>query len=201
MRGGAVLGAMLTSVVMAACEIQPAAQASGSQAAGASVLPERFGFGREATPAEVRAADTDVAPDGVGLPPGSGTVADGEAVYGRLCAACHGATGIEGPNNVLVGREPREGFPFGQSPRYRRTVGNYWPYATTLYDYVSRAMPHTNPGSMSAEEVYSLVAYLLYRNEIVPEDAVMNAETLLAVVMPARDRFVPDNRTGGPVIR
>ena len=201
MRGQPVLVGMLASVLIAACEIQPLEQTAGSQLAESNLLPERFGFGREATLAEVQAADTDVAPDGVGLPPGSATVAEGSEVYGRLCAACHGATGIEGPNNVLVGREPREGFPFGQSPRYRRTVGNYWPYATTLYDYVARAMPHTSPGSMSAEEVYGVVAYLLYRNEIVPAEAVMDAEALLAVVMPAQDRFVPDNRTGGPVIR
>ena len=201
MRGEAVCVGLLAALLIAACEIQAPEQTSGSRLADRADLPERFGFGHEATPAEVQAADTDVAPDGVGLPPGDGTVAEGETVYRRLCAACHGATGTEGPSAALVGREPREGFPFGQSRQYRKTIGNYWPYATTLYDYVARAMPQATPGSLSPEEVYAVTAYLLYLNEIVPEGAVMNAETLPAIIMPARDRFVPDDRTGGPVVR
>lgn len=201
MRGADVCVVLLAALLIAACEIQAPEQTSGSRLAERADLPERFGFGHEATPAEVQAADTDVAPDGVGLPPGDGTVAEGETVYRQLCAACHGATGTEGPSAALVGREPREGFPFGQSRQYRRTIGNYWPYATTLYDYVARAMPQATPGSLSPEEVYAVTAYLLYLNEIVPEGAVMNAETLPAIIMPARDRFVPDDRTGGPVVR
>jgi len=81
------------------------------------------------------------------------------------------------------------------------TIGNYWPYATTLYDYINRAMPLTAPGSLSPDEVYGLVAFLLWKNEIVPESAVMDARSLPRVVMPARDRFVPDDRKGGPEIR
>lgn len=159
--------------------------------------PERFGFGRAATAAEIAGWDIDVMPDGTGLPPGGGTVAEGAELYAAKCVACHGSTGVEGPYDVLVGREPREGFPFGREPRARRTVGNYWPYATTLYDFIGRAMPQNEPGSLTPNETYALVAYLLHRNEIISADAVMSAATLPKVVMPARDRFVPDNRRGG----
>ncbi len=100
-----------------------------------------------------------------------------------------------------MGREPRDGFLFGQYSSLTRTIGNYWPYATTLYDYVRRAMPLDAPGSLAPEEVYSVVAWLLYRNEVLPEDAVLDATTLPAVRMPARDRFVADDRIGGPVVR
>ena len=108
---------------------------------------------------------------------------------------------MEGPFDRLVGREPRNDFPFGRDPRLVKTVGNYWPYATTLYDYLNRAMPLTAPGSLTPDEVYGLVAFLLWRNEIITDTAVMNAQTLPRVVMPARDRFVVDNRRGGPEIR
>lgn len=162
-----------------------------------------FGFGRPATLAEIAAWDIDVMPDGTGLPEGEGTVDQGARLYANACAACHGATGVEGPNDKLVGREPREGFPFGRDPSFAsmRTIGNYWPYATTLYDYVYRAMPFDRPGSLEPDDVYALVAFLLHKNEIIAEDAVMNAATLPAVVMPARDRFVRDNRRGGAEIR
>jgi len=153
-----------------------------------------FGFGRPATADEIAAWDIDVRPDGVGLPPGSGAPSQGAAIYAHKCAACHGRTGMEGPFDRLVGREPRQGFPFGRDPRVVKTVGNYWPFATTLYDYVNRAMPLDAPGSLTPDEVYSLVAFLLWRNEIISEAEVMNAQTLPRVVMPARDRFVPDNR-------
>ena len=100
-----------------------------------------------------------------------------------------------------MGREPRQGFPFGRDPALVKTVGNYWPYATTLYDYINRAMPLNAPSSLAPDEVYSLVAYLLWRNEIIADSAVMDARTLPRVVMPARDRFVMDDRRGGPEIR
>lgn len=161
----------------------------------------RFGFGRPATAAEIAAWDIDVGPDGTGLPPGSGTVELGSTIYAARCAACHGPTGIEGPDDHLVGRIEGDAFPFGSDPTQTRTVGNYWPYATTLFDYIRRAMPFDTPGSLRADEVYSLAAYLLFLNEIVPRDAVMDAETLPAVVMPARGRFVPDDRRGGPEVR
>lgn len=168
-----------------------------------SQTPERFGFGTLATIEEIRQADTDVTPDGGGLPRGSGTVAAGETIYKVRCSGCHGVTGTEGPFDRLVGREPGDSFNFGRDPKLlgQRTIGNYWPYATTLYDYVNRAMPFDAPGSLSSDEVYSVVAYLLYRNQIVPADAAISDRTLPLVRMPARDRFVIDNRSGGRIIR
>ena len=156
--------------------------------------PARFGIGRQATPQEIARLDIDVMPDGTGLPPGRGTPAEGAAIYASKCAACHGETGREGPNDVLVGREPREGFPFAQNPKLAHTIGNYWPYATTVFDYVRRAMPPMAPGSLTDDEVYALTAFLLNANELVANDAVMDRSTLPAVKMPAREHFVPDTR-------
>jgi S-disulfanyl-L-cysteine oxidoreductase SoxD len=175
--------------------------ASGGSRARRQQAAARFGFGRAASADEIKAWDIDVMPDGEGLPPGRGTAKDGATIYARKCAACHGATGTEGPFDVLVGREPRAGFPFGRDPTLIRTIGNYWPYATTLYDYINRAMPFDAPGSLSANEVYSLAAYLLWRNEIIANTAVIDAATLARVRMPARDHFMVDDRRGGPEIR
>jgi S-disulfanyl-L-cysteine oxidoreductase SoxD len=165
--------------------------------------PGRLGLGTPATPGEIRRADTDVTPDGGGLPRDSGTVAAGEAIYRARCAACHGLTGTEGPFDRLVGREPGDSFNFARDPRLlaRRTVGNYWPYATTLYDFINRAMPFDKPGSLAPAEVYGVTAYLLHRNGIIPANAVLSDRTLPLVRMPARDRFVPDDRVGGPRVR
>lgn len=170
------------------------------------VLPARFGVGRAATPAEVAAWNVDVNPDGVGLPLGRGTPAEGAVLYAQKCAMCHGARG-EGLGTgaaaypKLIGREPREGFPFGQDLKHVKTVGNYWPYATTIFDYVRRAMPLNAPGSLPPDEVYSLTAFLLAENEIIARNAVIDAQTLPKVRMPARGRFVPDDRTGGTTFR
>ncbi len=193
-----VIGAML----LLACDAKVWERTSlgGSVAAEHQSTPP-FGFGRSATPEEIAALDIDVMPDGTGLPGGRGTVAQGAAVYAQRCAVCHGPTGTEGPNDRLVGRLPDDEFPFANDPRVRLTIGNYWPYATTVFDYVRRAMPFDAPGSLTGDEVYGLVAYVLFLNEIVTEDAVMDAATLPAVVMPSRDRFVPDDRVGGPEIR
>jgi S-disulfanyl-L-cysteine oxidoreductase SoxD len=163
--------------------------------------PQRYGFGRPATVEEVRAWDVDVMPDGTGLPAGSGTPSHGALLYQRKCAACHGKTGTEGPFDQLVARERRPGFPFGRDPTLVKAIGNYWPYATTLYDYVNRAMPLDAPGSLQPDEVYSLVAFLLWRNGITGDTDVIDAHSLRRVVMPARDRFVLDNRRGGREIR
>ena len=160
-----------------------------------------FGFGRTPSEAEIKALDIDVMADGTGLPEGEGTVKKGEELYYQLCASCHGITGTEGPNDVLVGREPREGFPFATTTGLSRTIGNYWPYATTLYDYTNRAMPFDEPGSLTPDEVFSLVAFLLHKNDIIDEDVIIDKNSLPEVVMPARDRFVPDNRAGGPELR
>ena len=161
---------------------------------GSTNEPARFGIGRPATPAEIAALDIDVGPDGAGLPPGRGTAADGAPIYAARCAACHGKTGKEGPNDILVGRLPDDAFTFARDPRAPKTIGSYWPYATTIFDYVRRAMPPDAPGSLKDNEVYGLVAYLLTLNELIPADAVVDATSLAKVKMPAHDRFVPDTR-------
>ena len=190
-----------TTLVSYGCGPNTPNRDSGAAISGTAEWPGSFAIGHDATPAEIAALDIDFGPDGAGAPPGSGSVAEGKEVYDAKCAGCHGPTGQEGPNDRLVGREPRDGFPFGETRGIRKTIGNYWPYATTIFDYVSRAMPMTSPGSLAADEVYAVAAYILFLNEIIPEDAVMNAETLQAVVMPARERFVPDDRVGGPGVR
>ena len=178
------------------------AAAQEPEAGRAPAGPERFGFGRAATEAEIAAWDIDVRPDGAGLPAGEGTAASGGPIYARECASCHGAAGEGGVADPLVGYEPETTPPFG--PRYeawrgqgddvRFTVGNYWPYATTLYDYILRAMPSDAPGTLQPDEVYGLVAWILAENGIIARDAVMDAATLPAVEMPARDIFVPQER-------
>lgn len=162
----------------------------------------RYGIGRAATPEEIARMDIAIRPDGAGLPVGRGTAAQGAMLYGAKCASCHGVRG-EGipPNPRLVGREPRQGFPFGRDGKYVKTIGNYWPYATTVFDYVRRTMPLTAPGSLTNDEVYALTAYLLAQNEIIPADASLDSAALTAVRMPARDRFVKDDRKGGAEVR
>lgn len=139
--------------------------------------------------------------DGTGLPPGEGRVEHGRLIYAAKCAACHGENAEGGAEIGLVGRIPADAFPFADSLNAPRRIGNYWPYAPTLFDYIRRSMPLDRPGSLTDEEVYSLTAFLLYKNEIISEDAVMNAETLPRVEMPARDRFVPDDRLNYQVVR
>ncbi|HET8623555.1 MAG TPA: cytochrome c [Gemmatimonadales bacterium] len=167
-----------------------------------AIQTARFGLGRPATAEEIAAWNIDVNPSGDGLPPGRGSAADGAKVWAAKCAACHGEEG-EGNERYprLVGREPEQGFPFGRHLKYVRTVGNYWPYATTLYDYVYRAMPPTAPGSLAPDEIYGVVAWVLAENRVIPADAVMDAGSLPRVRMPARDRFVDDDRTGGKEFR
>jgi hypothetical protein len=168
----------------------PSPAASG----GARTPAPTLGIGRPATPSEIAALDIDVGPDGVGLPPGRGTAADGAPIFAARCASCHGKSGKEGPNDVLVGRLPGDAFPFSKDPRAPKTIGSYWPYATTVFDYIRRAMPPDKPGSLRDDEVYGLVAYLLSANELIATDAVVDAASLPKVRMPARDHFVPDTR-------
>jgi len=156
--------------------------------------PARFGIGRAATPAEIAALDIDVGPDGAGLPAGRGTSTEGATLFAARCASCHGKTGKEGPNDVLVGRLPGDAFPFAQDARAPKTIGSYWPYATTVFDYIRRAMPPDAPGSLKDDDVYALVAFLLVQNELVPADTVIDAASLPKVKMPAREHFVPDKR-------
>jgi len=169
--------------------------------AAVAVAQKPLGIGRAATAAEIAKMDIDVMPDGRGLPDGKGTVAEGAKVYAAKCASCHGATGQGGSAERLVGRESGPNFNFATDPKLVKTVGNYWPYATTLFDYTNRAMPFMQPGTLTANETYSLVAYILALNKIVAEDAVMDQTTLAKVVMPARDRFVIDNRKGGKLVK
>lgn len=162
----------------------------------ATGLAQEFGFGRPASDDEIAAWDIDVLPDGEGLPEGSGSVADGKILYDAQCAVCHGATGVEGPNDRLVVQSPDEPHPDASDVNawQHRTIGNYWPYATTLYDYIRRSMPMNVPGSLDANQVYALTAYLLHLNHIVDADAVLDQESLADIHMPARDRFVMDDR-------
>ena len=162
----------------------------------AQELPDSFGFGKTATAAEIAAWDIDVKPDGQGLPAGSGTVDEGEALYVAQCAVCHGKTGVEGPNDRLVVHSADESFPDARDVDAwrQRTIGNYWPYATTLFDYIRRSMPMNMPGSLEANEVYALTAYLLHLNHIVAAGARLDATTLAHIEMPARNLFVPDDR-------
>ncbi len=166
------------------------AAAGGCGGDGAAVV-ERLEIGRPASAAEIAAIDIDVMPDGTGLPDGAGTPLAGSVVYARECASCHGPTGVEGPNDRLVGRPPDGEFPFADDPETRpfRTVGSYWPYATTVFDYVRRAMPQHAPGSLSDDDVYAVTAFLLHRNGLIAESDTMTAATLPAVRMPARERF------------
>lgn len=167
--------------------------------------PATYGIGTPVTPAEIAALDTDASPSGSGLPAGSGNATAGAALYQAQCASCHGANGEGAPGNPpgppLIGREPREGFGFGNDPKLVRTVGNYWPEATTLFDYIKRTMPLSAPGSLSDSDVYSLTAHLLVANEILPAGATLDSASLMAVKMPAKDRFVRDNRRGGQEVR
>ena len=185
---GAVFVALAGARVVAQPRPAPAAKAQAAKE------PAPLGIGRLATPAEIAALDIDVMPDGAGLPPGRGTAADGAPIYAARCAGCHGKTGKEGPNDVLVGRIPNDEFPFVRDPRAPKTIGSYWPYATTVFDYIRRAMPPDKPGSLADSEVYGLTAYLLFLNDLIPADAVVDATSLPKVKMPARDHFVPDTR-------
>ena len=150
-----------------------------------------FGIGNPATPEQIAGWDIDVAADGTGLPPGSGSVAQGKELYDRLGATCHGAMGEGGEGGPpLVG-----GIGSLNTDAPLKTVGSYWPYAPTLFDYIRRAMPADNPQSLTPDEVYALCAYLLHLNGIVEADAVMDAQTLPRVVMPNHAGFTsPDPR-------
>jgi S-disulfanyl-L-cysteine oxidoreductase SoxD len=188
-----VIGAIVAIADRAAAPLGAQTATPAAKKASATT-PATFGIGRPATTAEIAALDIDIGPEGTGLPPGRGTAGDGAPIYAARCAGCHGKTGKEGPNDVLVGRLPGDAFPFARDPRAPKTIGSYWPYATTVFDYIRRAMPPDAPGSLKDEEVYGLVAYLLAMNELIPQDAVVDAASLPKVQMPARAHFVPDTR-------
>lgn len=148
-------------------------------------VTETPNLGRVATSAEVTGWDVSIPPDGTGLPPGRGTSAQGAVVYERKCLNCHGEKGAGQPNDRLVGDH---GTLASRTPV--RTVGSYWPYATTVFDYVRRAMPYTQSHSLSDDEVYAVTAYLLHLNGIIGEADVMDAQTLPKIKMPNRDNFI-----------
>ncbi len=148
-----------------------------------------FGVGRPATPEEIRSLGTPIAPDGTGLPEGSGTVAMGREVFAAECARCHRANGAGDVGPALVGGQGTL-----QTPRPLKTVGSFWPYATTLWDYINRAMPFDKPGLLKPSDVYSVAAYILNLNGIIKETEVMDARSLPKVKMPNRDGFVTDPR-------
>jgi S-disulfanyl-L-cysteine oxidoreductase SoxD len=168
-----------------------AAVAFSEGGAGRSMAAQSptYGVGRPPTAAELGAIDIEVLPDGTGLPPGSGSAAIGKDVYTRRCETCHGPTGKEGPQDVVAGGRGSLG-----TARPQKTVGSYWPYATTLWDYVNRAMPFDHPGTMTADDVYAATAYVLFLNGIVDEHDVLDRTTLPQVKMPNRNGFVVDPR-------
>jgi mono/diheme cytochrome c family protein len=147
------------------------------------------GIGRTPTPEEIARWDIAVGPDGLELPDGRGNAVEGKEVYAARCVTCHGATGNEGPEDILYG-----GADTLESVPPLKTVGSYWPYATTLWDYVNRAMPFDRPTSLSNDSVYAVVAYVLFINGIIEETEFLDSDTLPRIRMPNRDGFVPDPR-------
>ena len=156
-----------------------------------------YRFGTPATQADIDAWNKDARPDGMGLPAGSGTFEEGQRLFAERCAVCHGQNleGISDPNlpqgggPALIG-----GRGTLNTPKFNMTVESYWPYASTLYDYILRAMPYTAPSSLKPDEVYSLVAFILGRANIIDTKTVMDAKSLPKVQMPNRNGFYPDNR-------
>jgi len=172
------------SLVVAACAVAAVTLAAQSP---------KYGVGRPPTPDEMRRLGSAIAPDGTGLPAGSGTVAAGRDVFAVQCARCHGPTGEGDVGARLVGGQGTLA-----TPRPLRTVGSFWPYATTLWDYVNRAMPFDKPSLLEPSEVYAVVAFILNLNGIIDESRVMDAATLPKVRMPNRDGFVVDPRPDVP---
>jgi cytochrome c len=160
----------------------------GSTASAQSPFDSAQGRPNLGTPiseAEIAAWDISILPDGSGLPPGNGTPSDGARIFATKCATCHGENGKGGSAAALVG-----GRPLTSGIETTKTIANFWPYATTLFDFTRRAMPWPRPRTLTNDEVYALTAYMLSLNKIVGEDAVMNAQTLPKVRMPNRDGFI-----------
>jgi S-disulfanyl-L-cysteine oxidoreductase SoxD len=172
--------------------------AATAAAAWAQGYPSRFELGAPATEQDIAAVATAIPADGKGLPPGKGEYAQGKQVYESACAACHGANllGVAGLPDMPAGAALRliggRGTLTSQKPIV--TVESYWPYATTLFDYIRRAMPLYESKSLTNDEVYGVVAYVLNLNGVVADDATMNAQTLPKVVMPNREGFTKFQR-------
>ena len=157
------------------------ALAFGAGAAGA----DGPNLGKPVFPAEIAAWDSSIMPDGTGLPAGSGTAARGAQIYAQKCVACHGENGTGGISSALIGRGPITSINAAE-----KAIGNFWPYATTLFDYIRRAMPWQQPKSLTSDEVYALTAYVLVLNKVIDENATLDADTLPKVRMPNRDGFI-----------
>jgi S-disulfanyl-L-cysteine oxidoreductase SoxD len=153
----------------------------------APVLAQAPQLGQPIAPADIAPWDISIGPDGAGLPPGRGTAAEGEAVYAAKCQACHGEKGAGRPNDALVGGIGS--LVPDKAPV--KTVGSYWPYATTLFDYIRRAMPFQESQTLTSDEVYAVSAYILNLNGIVGTNDVLDAQSLPNVRMPNRDGFTP----------
>jgi cytochrome c len=172
-------------IAASACTMTPSGSGVGDEER--AVRSQRPNLGVAATAEQVKAWDISIPPSGAGLPPGGANAKQGAVVYAAKCQACHGARGVGKPMDTLVG-----GIGSLASDKPMRTVGSFWPYATTLFDYVRRAMPTTAPMSLTNEEVYAVSAYILHINGIIGENDVMNAQTLPSVKMPNRDGFISD---------
>src|SRR5664279_1622534 len=171
-------------------EVYAALLAAVALTAAASAQSQSpYGIGRPATSAEIAGWNIDIDRHGNNLPPGSGSVSHGHEVFDQQCASCHGAKGEGGLGDRLVGGQGTLA-----TPRPVRTVGSYWPYAPTLFDYIRRAMPQNAPQSLSNEDVYAVSAYILSLNGLLPADAVLDAKTLAGLKMPNRGMFVEDPR-------
>jgi cytochrome c len=162
---------------------------AGLAAAAAFAQGPQFGLGRSPSADEIRSLGVTTNPSGAGLPDGKGTAREGKEVYDLRCKECHGPEGKGGDQTGLLGTPEQ----LHEAPPVR-TVGSYWPYATTLWDYTNRAMPFKSPGTLTPGQVYAVTAYILFLNGIVEQDAVIDATTLPAVEMPNRNGFVPDSR-------
>lgn len=164
--------------------------ASGARA---QVIVDNFGFGKKATQQDIEKYFS-IPPSGKGLPPGSGTGKAGAEIFASTCSACHGEK-LEGNPAVGVGGDKLIGGRGSlASATPIKTVESYWPYSTTLFDYIKRAMPFSQPGSLTDDQVYSLVGYILSQANIVKPTDVMSAQTLPKVAMPNKDGFIPDQR-------
>jgi cytochrome c len=183
----ALIGLAVTVPSFAQQKSTPKATAKSATAAA----PQRLAIGRPATPAEIAGWDIDVRPDGQGLPPGKGTVKQGEAIYLQQCAACHGEFGesagrwpiLSGGNGSLASHDPV------------KSVGSYWPYASTLIDYIRRTMPFGNAQSLTNDDLYAITAYVLYLNDVVTdENFELNAKTFKTIKLQNEPNFIDDDR-------
>jgi len=173
---------LAAALILVACKIDARNDYLGDKE------PQRFDLGRAASTAQVAAVDIDVTPSGAGLPAGSGTAAQGAALYATNCASCHGANGEGKPPAYpqLIGG-PKGTFDFASDFKIPRTIGNYWPYATTLFDYIRRAMPLAAPGSLTPDQTYAVTAYLLSREGIIPDGTSLDAHGNIVIATGVAD--------------